>query len=185
MGTSDGNEPAGFGWRVKSGSDFAPGGPIVIHQGFGNAFQGIHLDAPAYDGQQWLDLVGGGSGATPARPSRKSCPPPPAGSMFLPSPMRTTPSRPPRRAECLPQIPIRFPPPLASRTPRGTDLIPPLTITHETATVTDYHWTTSGPVNFTAQSSSTSLQFKANYLPRSFTGLFLDGISVKPVSTNK
>ena len=122
VGTSDGNEPAGFGWRVKSGSAFAPGGPIVIHQGFGNAFQGIHLDAPAYDGQQWLDLVGGGSGATPARPSRKSCPPPPAGSMFLPSPMRTTPSRPPRRAECLPQIPIRFPPPLASRTPRAAPI---------------------------------------------------------------
>jgi len=173
--TTEGSEPAGLGWRVQSGSPFAVAGPILVRQGYTNAAQAVSFSASAYEGSQWLDLTGGGSGST--------------SGASISQIIATTPGQ---------QYALTFagansPFPAARGGPHpfsaivtiqdsvnNRELISPWTMSHSSSTPSDYRWERIGPIVFKAASASTMIQFKADYIANGLDGLFLDGVSIKP-----
>lgn len=180
--TSDGGEPAGFGWRVRSGSAFAPAGPVVLREGYTNTVQGrtMAFGGSAAEGHQWLDLVGGGSGSTTGSSISQIIATTAGRAYTLSFAYANSPY------PASPQSGRTTPHPFSATvtvkdTANDTDLTAPQTFAHETSTATDYHWDQSA-VTFTAQSSRTTIQFKAGYISGGFDGMFLDSISVKPAA---
>jgi len=159
-----GQDPAGFGWAVNSGS------VEVIGQGYVSP-SGQNFSGPAYAGQQYLDL----DGLSPGTISQTFVTT--AGTRYeldfaygdnaawanvlYPGPAVAT-------VSVIDQV-------------SGMNLIDPLTISHGTSTFSNYNWTLSGPIEFTALSSSTTLSFASLDPPTSEGGIFLDGISVSAV----
>jgi Protein of unknown function (DUF642)/PEP-CTERM motif len=155
-----GSEPAGFTWHVTSGT------VEITQQGYvdpaGQVFAG-----PAFQGSQWLDLDGISPGAiaqafatTPGTLYALSF-------AYANNPFRNNPSD-----SGDPSATVRL-------TDTATnDNLASLSISHDTSTGNNYDWTLSGPLQFVATGTSTTLSFVSNDAPESDEGVFLDGISV-------
>jgi hypothetical protein len=161
-----GSEPAGFGWRVTSGTV-----DIGIAVAFPSPFDGVQfldLDGfgPGAIGQSFTTIpgagyvlnfvyannpYGGGTNCTP--PSTASCATIPAhGTVSIVDGSTTTP------------------------------LIAPLVLTHSNSTVANANWTPSGDIAFVAHGTTTTLSFASNDPSNSNGGIFLDAVSVNAVS---
>jgi hypothetical protein len=154
-----GAEPPGFGWSVTTGN------VEIVRQGYvggSGPFNG-----PAYESDQWLDLDGY----------------PSAGAIS--QTLSTTPGALYSLNFAYANNAYRIGPALATvyvqNLSNNADLMTPLPIAHGTATGSDYDWTLSGPVSFTAQESSTNLKFVSNDVTFTDAGIFLDAISVVTV----
>ena len=172
--TSEGSEPAGLGWRVHSGSPFAVAGPIIVHQGYTNAAQAVSFTASAYDGSQWLDFTGGGSGSTSGASISQIIATTPGEQYALTFAVANSPFPAARGG------PHSFSATVTIKDSNNRDLISPGTISHNSSTPSDYRWERVGPIVFKAEGTSTIIEFKADYIANGLDGLFLDGISIKP-----
>ena len=174
----DGNEPAGFGWRVSTVNSFQLGDVTVFHQGYVESGPGrtTSYPAPAADGQQFLALTCASDSSSaivqilPTIPGQQYT----LTFAYANNPFASAPGVDPTRGT----------PHAATVTIKDTadggDLIKPFDFSHDTATAVDYHWVHADPITFTAKSTRTTLQFTANY--HGHDCVFLDSISIKPAA---
>jgi hypothetical protein len=164
-----GAEPAGFGWRVTSGT---------VDVGLGGGFF-----PPAFIGTQFLDL----DGFTPGTISQSF--PTTSGTTYdlsfayANNPYTGAPASacvPPSTASCA-TIPAHATTTIVDAG-TGTELITPLMLTHSNSTVPDANWTLSGEIAFVAEGTMTTLAFASDDPSNSNGGIFLDAISVNAAS---
>lgn len=166
LSVNPGGEPSGFGWTVTS--PLPNNGNVEVKaQGYVGGNGTLHFDGPAYDGTQWLDLDG--------------FPNPGAIAQSF----ATTPGVQYSLSFAYANNPFRIGGPASAtvfvqNSADNANLLVPVLLSHGTATSTDYHWTLSGPLLFTATGSSTTLRFVSTDVTGD-AGIFLDAISVSAV----
>lgn len=146
---------AGFFWQVDAGN--------IEIQGQ----QYPDLPGPAFDGTQFVDLNGTAPGAlaqtfatTPGTPYTVSF-------AYANNYVWTNPASP-----ALATVHVA--------TTSGTDLIPPVTLSHGTSTAANLDWTVD-TFSFTPTTTTTALRFISNSPATPLGGLLLDGASVTAV----
>lgn len=158
-----GSEPAGFTWHVTSGT------VEITQQGYvdpaGQVFAG-----PAFQGVQWLDLDGISPGAISQAFATT-----PGARYALDFAYANNPFRNNSSDSGNPSATVT----LSDTATNGN--LASLTISHDTSTGIDFNWTLSGPVQFVAIGTSTTLSFVSNDAPGSDEGISLDGVTVASV----
>jgi hypothetical protein len=165
-----GAEPAGFGWRVTSGSvDVVVAGP--------------NFASTAFDLNQFLDLDGFAPGAI-----AQSFATTPGSKYFLNFAYANNP-----QGSGIPSPSCPFGGPCATIPATATvsvfdsgtssQLITPFVVTHGDSTVANPDWITSGAIGFIANGTTTTLSFVSNDPPSSDGGISLDGVSVNPAGS--
>jgi hypothetical protein len=141
----------------------------ITQQGYVDP-KGQIFAGPAFQGSQWLDL----DGISPGAIAQAFATTP--GTLYVLSfayannPFRNNPSD-----SGDPSATVT----LFDTATNGT--LASLSISHDTSTGNDYQWTLSGPVQFVAKGTSTTLSFVSNDAPGSDEGVFLDGVNVSAV----
>lgn len=160
---SPGNEPAGFTWRVNSGT------VEIIHQGYTDPASQVFA-GPAFDSAQYLDLDGISPGSISQTISTT-----PGGEYALVFEYANNPFRNGASDTGNPSMAVRV---VDAATNAG---LASATFSHNTSTGTDFDWTPSDSIDFFATGSTTVVEFDSGDAPGSDEGIFLDAISVMPV----
>jgi len=160
---SPGAEPPGFIWKVEHGD------VDVVAYGYDSGGGNLFLGKMA-EGNQHLDLDGSHAGTI-----SQTIPTVDGGVYTLTFAYANNPD---------PDAGLRPFQALVSvvDAASSTELVAPVRLDHSGSTLTDYHWTRSGQITFTARSPATLIRFASQDSPSSVHGVLLDDISVKVVS---